>query len=52
MRDVAEIDRRLREWVARKEDDLRTLIGCCNDVELCNTEIARLIELRNEAGAL
>ena len=52
MRDVAEIDRRLREWVERKEDDLRTLIGCCNDVALCKTEIARLIELRNEAGTL
>lgn len=52
MRDVAEIDRQLREWVERRDDDLLQLIGCCNDIERCNSEIEGLLKARNEAGTL
>ena len=47
MPNQADIDRQLRGWVERRDDDLLQLIGCCNDVELCNTEIDRLIKQRN-----
>lgn len=46
---VAEIDRQLRQLKERRDDDLLTMIGCANDAVWCDSEIARLLDLRCDA---